>query len=102
MALSPQDNEKLLQQIKAPSEGKTNWNKYQSDPTPQTRNRHLNHFIDPSFQGIYGFFVLSFENDAHRRSCKRYFLSTIEIKDCNVMIVGKKVFNEPVKNDLIT
>ena len=68
----------------------------------QTRNHYLNHLIDPSFQGVNRLFVLSFENDAHRKTYKRYFLPTVEIKDYNVMIDGKNFFDQPEKNDLIT
>ena len=84
-----QDNEKLLQQLKTGFKRTINSNKYQSEPTIQTRNQYLNHLIDPSFQGVNKLFVLSFENDARRRSYKRYFLPTVEIKDYNVMIDGK-------------
>ena len=90
------DNEKLLQQLKTGFKRTINWNKYQSEPTLQTRNRYLNYLLDPSFQGANRLFVLSFENDAHRRSYKRYFLPTVEIKDYNVMVDGKNVL------DLIT
>ena len=45
---------------------------------------------------------LSFENDNDRESCKRYFRPTIEIKDYNVMIDGRKCFDQPIKNDLKT
>ena len=41
-------------------------------------------------------------NDAHQRSYERYFLPNVDIKDCNVMIDGKTLFDHPVKNDLIT
>ena len=47
-------------------------------------------------------FVLSFENDAHWRSYKQYFLPTVEIKDYSIMIDGKNLFDQPVKNNLIT
>ena len=53
----------------------------------------MNQLIDPSFQGTNRLFVLSFENDAHQRSYKRYFLPTVEIKDCNVMIDGKNIWH---------
>ena len=72
VTLSAQDNEKLLQQFKTGFKRKINWNKYQSEPTLQTRNRYLNHLIDPSFLGVNRLFVLSFENDAHRRSYMQY------------------------------
>ena len=68
----------------------------------QTCNQYLNHLIDPSFQGVSRVSVLSFENDAYRRSYKRYFLPTAEIKDCDIMIDEIKFFNQPIKNDLIT
>ena len=89
VTLSAQDNEKLLQQLKTGFKRTINWNKYQSEPTLQTRNRYLNYLIDPSFQGVNRLFVLSLKVDAHWRSYKRYFLPTIKIKDYNDMIDGK-------------
>ena len=81
MTLLALDNEKLLQQLKTGFKRTINWNKY------------LNYLIDPSFQRANRLFVLSFENDAHRRSYKRYFLPTVEMKDYNVMIDGKNFFD---------
>ena len=98
VTFSAQGNVKLLKQLKAGFK----WNKYQWEPTLQTRNWYLNYLIDPSFQGLNRLFVLSFENDAHPRSCKQYVLLTAEIKDYNVIIDGKNFFDQPVKNDLIT
>ena len=100
--LSPRDNEKLLQQLKTGFRKTFNRNEYQSELTIQTQNRNLNHLIDPSFQGVNRLFVLSFENDAYRRSYNRYFFPTIEMKYFNVMIDGKNFFDQPIKNDLIT
>ena len=48
--------------------------------------------LNPRFEGVNRLFFLSFENDAHQLSHKRYFLLKTEIKDCNVMIDGKKTF----------
>ena len=81
MTLLALDNEKLLQQLKTGFKRTINWNKY------------LNYLIDPSFQRANRLFVLSFENDAHRRSYKRYFLPAVEMKDYNVMIDGKNFFD---------
>ena len=58
--------------------------------------------IDPSFQGVNRFFVLSYQDIRQRTSYKRYFFPTVEIKDYNVMIDGRHVFHQPVKNDLRT
>ena len=58
--------------------------------------------MEPSFQSVNRLFALAFENDAQRTSSKRYYLPNIEIKDYNVMIDGKNVFDQPVKNDKVT
>ena len=98
-----QDNSKLLQQLKTVFKRTINWNKYQSEPALQTRNWYLNlnYLTDRSFQGVNRLSVLSFENGEHGRSYQRYFLPSVEIKDCNVMTDGKNI-DQPVKNDLIT
>ena len=38
------------------------------------------------------------ENNAHGTSYKRYFLPIVKIKDCNVMINGESIFDQPIKN----
>ena len=65
MTLLIQENEKLLQVLKAGFKRTLSWNKYQLEPTLQKLKRYLNYLIDPSFQGVSGLFDLSFENDAH-------------------------------------
>ena len=47
-------------------------------------------------------FVLSFENKDDRRSHSNYYLLKVEVKDYNVMIDGKTVFDQPIKNDFKT
>ena len=85
-----QDNAKLLEQLNLV----INWNKYQSKISTERPNQYLDYLIDPSFQGVNRlFFVLSY---------KRYFLPTAEIKDYNVMIDGKNLFDQPFKNNLRT
>ena len=47
-------------------------------------------------------FVLAFENDAQRTSNKRYSIPNVEMKDYNVMIDGKNVFDQPINNMIKT
>ena len=61
------------------------------------QNQHLDYFIDPSFQAIIRFFVLSFEDNVHQTRYNRYFFPTVEIKNYNFMIDGKKFFDHAVK-----
>ena len=84
-----QDNAKLLQQWKTGFKKTIKWNRYQSKPTLQTRNRYLNYLSHQSFKGANALFVLSFENDTYRRSYKRYFLSTVERKDSMLWLTEK-------------
>ena len=73
-------------------------------PKPEllAQNENLHHLIESSFQGVNIFFILAFENDSQRISNKRYYIPNVEIKDFNVMIDGKNVFDHPVKNDKVT
>ena len=58
--------------------------------------------IEPGFQGINRFFVLALENDIQRTSSKRYYLPHVQIKDYNVMIDEKNIFDQTIKNDKMT
>ena len=68
----------------------------------QEPNRHLDFFIDPSFQGVNKLFVFSFENKDDRRVSIKYYFPKVERKDYNFMINGKNFFNQPVKKKLKT
>ena len=102
VTLSTQDNAKLLQQLKSEFKLTINWNKYYSKATIYVQNQYLDYLTDPSFQGINSLFVLSYEDNANRTSYRQYFLSTVEIKDYNVMIDGRNFSDQPVKNDIET
>ena len=102
VTLSTQDNAKLLPQLKSGFKRTISWNKYLAKPELLAQNANLNHLIEPSFQGVNRLFVLAFENDAQRTSNKRYYIPNVEIKDCNVMIGGKKCFDQPIKNNKVT
>ena len=80
--LSTQDNAKLLRQLKYGFKWTINWNEYWSKIM-------LRLLIDPSFQVVNRFFVLSYESIDHRTNYKWCILPTVEIKDYNVMIHRK-------------
>ena len=100
--LSTDNYAKLLQYLISGFKLAINWNKYQLKASIQTQNQNLDYLVDPSFQRVYRLSVLSLPNGAFRTIHTRCFLLTIEIKDCNVMIDRRNVFNQPVKNDLRT
>ena len=86
VTLSTQDNAKPLQQLKSGFKRTINWNKYQSKLTIPAPNSYLDYSVDPSFQGVNRLSVLSFENTTDRTVHTKYYLPTVEIKDCNIMI----------------
>ena len=45
---------------------------------------------------------MALENDAQRTNNKRYYISSVQIKDYNVVIDGKNFFDQPVQNDKVT
>ena len=102
VTLSNQDNVKLLSQLKSGFKRTIYWNKYLAKPELLAQNANLNHLIEPSFQGLNRFFVLAFENDAQRTNIKKYYIPNVEIKNYNIMLDGKNVFDQPVKNDKIS
>ena len=96
------DNAKLLQQLKSGFKRTINWNKYQSDPKTYSKNRYLNHLVNPSFHGVNKLFVLSFENKNDRTSNSNSYLPKVEIKNYNVMTDGKNLFDQPINSSLKT
>ena len=102
VTLSTQDNSKLLPQLKNSFKRTITWNKYLAKPKLLAQNANLNNLIEPSIQGINRICVLAYENDNQRTSNKRYYIPNVEIKGYNVMIDGKNVFDQPIKNDKVT
>ena len=96
VTLSTQDKTKLLQQLKSGFKRTINWNEYKSSVKTFAQNRYLNYLINPSFQGVKRLFVLFFENENNRISHSTFYLPKVQIKDYNVMIDGRKRFDQPV------
>ena len=102
VTLSTQDNANLLAQLKSGFKWAISWNKYLLRPEILPQKPNLTHLVGPSFQGVNRFFVLAFEDDMQRTSNKRYYLPHVEIKYYNVMIDGKNLFDQQVKNNSVT
>ena len=99
---STQDNATLLPHLKSGFKRAISWNKYLPKPELLAQSANLNHLIEPSFQGVNRLFVLAFEDDAQIISNKIHHVPNVEIKNHNVMIAGKKLFDQLVKNDKVT
>ena len=102
VTLSIQDNPKLSLSLKSGFKRAINWNKHLSKPELLAQNPNLNYLVEPSVEGVNRIFVLVFEYDAQRSSKKRYNVPSVKIKEYNIMIDGKNVYDQPVKSNKIT
>ena len=91
VTLSTKDDNKLIEQLKLKKT--IEWNKYRSEMNNQTKiNNLLNYLIDQIFNKVSRLFVLLFENKDDRTSYSKYYTSSVEMKDFNVLIDGKSFF----------
>ena len=97
VTLSAENDNKLLEQLKSGFRRSIKWNKYMSQMSNQNKNNNLNYLIDPKFSNGNRLFVLSFENEDGRTSYYKYYMSSVEIKDYNVLIDGNAFFELPIK-----
>ena len=102
VTLSTADNVKILKQLESGFKRTINWNKYQPELKTFLRSKYLNYLIDPSFQGVSRLFVLLFENETDREVHTKHYLPNTEIKYHNVIIDGRRFFDQPIQNDLKT
>ena len=63
VTLTAEDENNFLEQLKSGFKRTMKWNKYRSEMTNQTKTNNLNYLIDPIFNKVNRFFVLSFENE---------------------------------------
>ena len=96
VTLSSKDDNNFLEQLKSGFKRTIKWNKYRSEMSNQTKSNHLNYLNDPTFTKVNRLFVLSFENDHLFQSIM--YQKLLCIKDFNVLIDGKSIFDVPVKN----
>ena len=75
---STQDNAKLLEQSTSGFKRAINWDKYISKVSIWRQNRYLDNLID-FFQGVNRFFILSFEDNAHRTRHTGYFIPNVRL-----------------------
>ena len=66
VTLSTQDDNKLLEQLKAGFEITIKWNKYRSERSNQSKSNNLKYLIDPAFTKVKRLFALLLENDERR------------------------------------
>ena len=84
------------------------WNQYKSKTeTKEADVSNLKRFpLDDSFQGVNRLFVLAFDNTnngankVERDSHRKYFLPTVNITNCNVLIDGRNFYDQPISDQI--
>ena len=87
VALSKENDTKVLEQLKTRFKRTIKWNKYRSQMTIQPENDNLNYLIDPTFTNVNRLFVLSFQGIAgennttidHRDSFSDYYVLNMKL-----------------------
>ena len=97
VALSTEDDNNFLEQLKSGFKRTIKWNNHRSEMTNQTKTNNWNYLIDPTFNEVNRLFVLLFENKEDRTSFWKYYTPKVEINDFNVLVDGKSFFGVPVK-----
>ena len=97
VTLSTKDDNNFLEQLKSGFTRIIKWNKYRSAMTNQTKTKHLNYLIDPTFTKVNRLFVLLFEIEEDITSFSKHFAPKAETKYFNALIDRKSFFDVPVK-----
>ena len=117
VTLSTKDNVNLTKQLSKGFKRTFYWNESKSKiETKQANDQTFARFpLDVSFQGINRLFVLAFNNTAgnvagnpinntanrvQRDSPRKYFLPTVDITNCNVLIDDRNFYDQPINDQI--
>ena len=103
VTLSARDNQKLSKLITKGSERSVYWNEYKTKSENKNMPNEYRHFLESNFVGVNRLFVLVYtdeNNNAKRFNAQKYYLSKEIIKNYNVIINGKKFYDQPIDSDI--
>ena len=99
VTLQAEYENKLYEELKTGITIDFAWSKYRSQVINQTATNYFNYLTDPTFNNVNRLFVLAFPNEEGGSSFSKYYTSTVEIKDCNVILDGQIPYYEiPIRN----
>ena len=80
------------------------WNEFKTKEKDEDGNANFAKYIslDPSFQGVNRLFLMVYNREANqstRNGHQTYYLPSIDLKKCNVIIVGKNFYDNPIENN---
>ena len=103
VTLSTKDNANLTKQLSRGFKRSVYWNSYEIKSAKVTeKGKSLNELLNASFQDVERLFVLAYviaaENDEAGIKNNKDFLPRGEIKNYNVLIDGRKFYDQPINN----
>ena len=106
VTLSTEDNAKLSKLLTEGFKRPVYWNKYKiiSNRT-YDENDDIRELLDSNYQGVKRLFALAYRdqggiNRVTADSYRRYFLSRVKIKHCNMEIYGRNFNDQPINNSI--
>ena len=79
------------------------WNEYKANSENKNTKNKYRYFLSSSFVGVNKLFFLVYSNqdaDSKRFKTRRYYLQKAIIDNYNVIINGKKIYNQAVVSDI--
>ena len=111
VTLNTENNNQLSRLLSEGFERTVIWNEYKSKIETINLTANGNNFkrttLDTSFQGVSRLFVAAYEtgdiqrNTDNQHSRQRYYLQRAEIKDYNVLIDGRRFYDQNVNSSIV-
>ena len=103
VTLSAKDNQKLSKLVSKGFERSFYWNECKTKSGDKNKTNKFRYFLESNFIGINRLFVLVYSNrndDVKRFNAKRYYLTKGIIKNYNVIINGKNIYDQPTDSGI--
>ena len=105
VTLSKEDNKDFIKQQNKGFQRSIYWNEYKTKEINEVADGNVFKYInlDPSFQGVNRLFVMAYnrvDGQPTRNGQRKYYLPRINLKNYNVIIVGKFFYDNPIESDI--
>ena len=105
VTLSKEDNKDFIEQQNKGFQRSIYWNEYKTKEINEDADANVFKYInlDPSFQGVNRLFVMVYNRangQPTRNGRRKYYLPRIDLEKYNVIIDGRKFYDNPVESDI--
>ena len=99
ITLSARDNQKLSKLLSKEFERSVYWYEYETKSENKNATNEYRYFLKSNFVGVNRLFVLVYKNEANnakRFNVQKYYLPKGIIKNYNLIINGKNLYDHPI------